>query len=87
MSLPSLRLNANADRRIRGGHLWVFSNEVDTALTPLTAFEPGQQAQLEAAVAAPLPPSSADYALDVDWWDAQDNWIEKCPLGGGETKG
>tara|TARA_Y100001970_G_scaffold184158_1_gene223975 strand:- start:6864 stop:8057 length:1194 start_codon:yes stop_codon:yes gene_type:complete len=54
MSLPSLRLNANADRRIRGGHLWVFSNEVDTALTPLTAFEPGQQAQLEAAGGKPL---------------------------------
>ncbi|WP_259474070.1 hypothetical protein, partial [Pseudomonas syringae] len=23
MSLPSLRLKANADRRLRAGHLWV----------------------------------------------------------------
>ena len=26
---------------MRAGHLWVFSNEVDTARTPLTAFAPG----------------------------------------------
>ena len=26
MSLPSLRLKANADRRLRAGHLWVYSN-------------------------------------------------------------
>ena len=25
MSLPSLRLKANADRRLRAGHLWVYS--------------------------------------------------------------
>ena len=41
MTLPSLRLKSNSDRRIKAGHLWVFSNEVDTAQTPLTAFEPG----------------------------------------------
>ena len=29
------------DRRLSAGHLWVFSNEVDTARTPLTEFEPG----------------------------------------------
>ena len=54
MSLPSLRLKANAERRIRAGHLWVFSNEVDTAQTPLTAFEAGQQAQLETSSGKPL---------------------------------
>ena len=41
-TLPTLRLNKNEDRRLRAGHVWVFSNEVDTKLTPLTAFEPGQ---------------------------------------------
>ena len=35
MSLPSLRLKANADRRLRNGHLWVYSNEIDVAATPL----------------------------------------------------
>ncbi|TBU94818.1 class I SAM-dependent rRNA methyltransferase [Stutzerimonas kirkiae] len=49
MSLPSLRLKANADRRLRAGHLWVYSNEVDTASTPLGAFAAGDQAVLEAA--------------------------------------
>ena len=49
MSLPSLRLKSNSDRRIKGGHLWVFSNEVDTAQTPLTALTAGQEVQLETA--------------------------------------
>jgi len=41
-----LRLKKNEERRIRAGHLWVYSNEVDTAATPLKSFEPGQQVQL-----------------------------------------
>lgn len=47
MTLPSLRLKKNEDRRIRAGHLWVFSNEVDVGRTPLTGFEPGQPVQIE----------------------------------------
>jgi 23S rRNA (cytosine1962-C5)-methyltransferase len=39
--LPELRLKRGEERRLVAGHLWVFSNEVDTARTPLTAFEPG----------------------------------------------
>lgn len=39
---PSLRLRRGEDRRLRAGHLWIFSNEVDTAATPLTALRPGQ---------------------------------------------
>ncbi|MDP3847135.1 MAG: class I SAM-dependent rRNA methyltransferase [Pseudomonas sp.] len=54
MPLPSLRLKANADRRLRAGHLWVFSNEVDVAATPLNAFASGDQAILEAAGGKPL---------------------------------
>src|SRR5919112_4634255 len=38
---PELRLKRGEDRRLSAGHLWVFSNEVDTARTPLTDFEPG----------------------------------------------
>ena len=49
MTLPSLRLKANADRRLRAGHLWVYSNEVDTVATPLSGFAAGDQAILEAA--------------------------------------
>ncbi|TLX57942.1 RlmI/RlmK family 23S rRNA methyltransferase [Stutzerimonas nosocomialis] len=54
MTLPSLRLKANADRRLRAGHLWVYSNEIDTAVTPLNAFPAGAQAVLEAAGGRPL---------------------------------
>jgi 23S rRNA (cytosine1962-C5)-methyltransferase len=39
--LPDLRLKRGEDRRISAGHLWVFSNEVDTERTPLKDFEPG----------------------------------------------
>jgi len=39
--LPVLRLKRGEDRRIRAGHLWVFSNEIDNAATPLVAFKAG----------------------------------------------
>jgi 23S rRNA (cytosine1962-C5)-methyltransferase len=39
--LPELRLKRGEERRLSAGHLWVFSNEVDTARTPLQSFEPG----------------------------------------------
>jgi 23S rRNA (cytosine1962-C5)-methyltransferase len=40
-NLPPLVLKRHEDARIRSGHCWVFSNEVDTARTPLSAIEPG----------------------------------------------
>ncbi len=45
--LQEILLKKNADRRIRSGHLWVYSNEIDTAKTPLTGFFPGEQAVLK----------------------------------------
>ena len=39
--LPALRLKRNEDRRLHAGHLWIFSNEVDTQQTPLSKFKPG----------------------------------------------
>jgi 23S rRNA (cytosine1962-C5)-methyltransferase len=41
LSLPELRLKRGEDRRLSAGHLWVFSNEVDAARTPLPGFSPG----------------------------------------------
>ena len=38
MSLPRLRINKRDQQRIRDGHLWVYSNEVDTKVTPLKAI-------------------------------------------------
>ncbi|MCA1797901.1 MAG: class I SAM-dependent rRNA methyltransferase [Xanthomonadaceae bacterium] len=42
MELKPLILKKNEERRLRAGHLWVYSNEVDTAETPLTGFTPGE---------------------------------------------
>lgn len=49
MSLPLLRLKKNEDRRLRAGHLWIFSNEVDIAATPLRSFGPGDLCIVENA--------------------------------------
>jgi 23S rRNA (cytosine1962-C5)-methyltransferase len=40
--LPALRLKRNEDRRLHAGHLWIFSNEVDTGQTPLSWFTAGE---------------------------------------------
>ncbi|MGJ8517123.1 class I SAM-dependent rRNA methyltransferase [Carnimonas bestiolae] len=42
-----LRLKKNAERRLKAGHLWIFSNEIDNAATPLKQVEPGQQVIIE----------------------------------------
>ena len=47
MTLAPLRLKKNEDRRLRAGHLWVFSNEVDVERTPLDAFAPGDAVNVE----------------------------------------
>lgn len=49
MTLSSLRLKKHADRRLKAGHLWLYSNEIDTGATPLKGLEPGQQVVVEAA--------------------------------------
>lgn len=52
--MQTLYLRKREERRIRAGHLWVFSNEVDVDRSPLTAFEPGELAALKAANGHPL---------------------------------
>lgn len=47
MELPSLRLKRHEERRLLGGHLWIYSNEVDTRETPLQNYRPGQQVRVE----------------------------------------
>ena len=41
-----LKLKRGEDRRIRSGHLWIFSNEIDTAATPLAGFVAGSRARV-----------------------------------------
>jgi 23S rRNA (cytosine1962-C5)-methyltransferase len=44
-----LFLRRGADRRLRGGHLWIYSNEVDTTRSPLSDFQPGDPVAVRAA--------------------------------------
>ncbi len=44
--LAPLQLKDKADRRLKKGHLWIYSNEVNTQATPLKLFESGQQVEV-----------------------------------------
>ena len=52
--VATLRLKPAEDRRLRQGHVWVFSNEVDVDRTPLTDLEPGQLVVVENSKGKPL---------------------------------
>lgn len=47
-------MQAKADRRVRLGHAWIFSNEVDTQKTPLTGFSAGELAAVRDARGKPI---------------------------------
>ena len=81
-----LYLLPRADRRLRLGHAWVFSNEVDVTRSPLTAYEPGELAVVRdsygkpvgtayvnpgALICARILSSDAKAVIDTDWWIAR----------------
>lgn len=43
-----VQLKKGEDRRIRGGHPWIYSNEINTTATPLKAFQPGEEVIVQA---------------------------------------
>lgn len=45
--LSVLKLKAREERRIKAGHQWIYSNEVDTKATPLKQFTAGEQVVVE----------------------------------------
>lgn len=47
MELKNLRLNRHEEKRLQGGHLWIYSNEVNNRETPLKQFQPGEQVRVE----------------------------------------
>ena len=49
VDVPVLKLKRGEDRRIRAGHVWVFSNEVDNAATPLVKFPAGTIVRVHSA--------------------------------------
>lgn len=50
----TLRLNPKADRRLKGGHLWIYSNEVDNQATPIKQLEAGSEVVIETATGKAL---------------------------------
>lgn len=54
MNLKPLILNAGAEKRLRAGHLWIYSNEVDAKASPLKGFEAGEQVVVQDARGKPL---------------------------------
>ena len=50
----TLKLRPREDKRIKGGHVWIYSNEVDVAATPLKAFEAGEEVIVVADNGRPL---------------------------------
>lgn len=54
MSLNTLILNQGAERRLRAGHVWIYSNEVDNKRTPIKSFQLGEQVLVEASNGKPL---------------------------------
>ncbi|MGH8481835.1 MAG: class I SAM-dependent rRNA methyltransferase [Nevskiaceae bacterium] len=88
MSHPELRLKPHEERRLRAGHLWIYSNEVDTLRTPLTALEPGALCRVVDArgkalgvasvnphtlLAGRLLSSNADATIDAQWFVSRIN--------------
>ena len=78
-----LRLKTHEERRLRAGHLWAYSNEVDVAQTPLKNFSPGQLVRVEDSRGKPLGmgtvnphalltvrmlSSNANASIDLDWF-------------------
>jgi 23S rRNA (cytosine1962-C5)-methyltransferase len=53
-SHPLLILKKNEERRLLAGHLWVYSNEVDSRKTPLSAFEPGSAVSIQSSAGRSL---------------------------------
>ena len=53
-AITEIYLKSGEDRRLRAGHPWIFSNEVDTRRSPLQALEPGAPVLVRAAGGRPL---------------------------------
>ncbi|MBE9516167.1 MAG: class I SAM-dependent rRNA methyltransferase [Proteobacteria bacterium] len=49
MSTTTLKLKKREERRIRAGHSWIFSNEIDTKETPLKGLTAGEVVNIEGA--------------------------------------
>jgi len=84
MSFPPLYLKKREEKRLRAGHLWVYSNEIDTKRSPLKTLEPGTSVNVlssegknlgsayvnpHSLIAARLYDDSKNQPLDQDWFE------------------
>ena len=54
MVMKTLYLQRNEDRRLNAGHLWVYSNEIDTQRSPLKSFLTGDLVTVKSFNGKPL---------------------------------
>lgn len=47
--MKTIRLKKDAERRIKAGHLWVFSNDIDSVQSPLKNYSSGEIIRVETA--------------------------------------
>jgi 23S rRNA (cytosine1962-C5)-methyltransferase len=79
--LRVLRLKRNEDRRLQAGHLWIFSNEVDTHQSPLVKFKAGELVRVlahndRALGLAYVNPQSLIAARLLETWQVPDAaWV------------
>jgi len=52
--LPSVYLRKGQERRLNQGHLWIYSNEIDTQKSPLKSFTAGEQVVILSQQGKPL---------------------------------
>ena len=79
----TLKLKSREDRRLRAGHLWVYSNEIDTATTASKGVAPGTLCKFvdsrdkplgigyvnpTALLCGRLLTGKADAVIDTDWF-------------------
>jgi 23S rRNA (cytosine1962-C5)-methyltransferase len=80
-SLPVLVLNPHAERRLRAGHVWIYSNEIDNKKSPLKNFEAGQQVLVHAANDKPLGIAYVNpHTLICARWISRDHVLDKSLL-------
>lgn len=51
---PIVHLKKREERRLRQGHLWIYSNEIDTKHSPLSQFHAGELVQFQDSQGKPL---------------------------------
>jgi 23S rRNA (cytosine1962-C5)-methyltransferase len=49
-----ITLKKDAERRIKAGHLWIFSNDIDTVQSPLKNYQSGELIKIQASYGKPI---------------------------------